>query len=93
MKRRFLDTCSLKIKKSKNAKNKTEHKQLVLDVFRYVVENGEILGVLKDNIAFLDLMVHKYKTFALKLDLDTGHLLEEMVRMNERFKENNGTFI
>ena len=93
MKQRFLDTCSLKIKKSKKAKNKKEHKKLVLDVFNYVVENGELLGVLKDNTAFLDLMINKYKMFSVKLDLETGNLLNEMVRMNERFKENNGTFI
>lgn len=93
MKQRFLDTCSLKMKKSKKAKNKKEHKNLVLDVFRYVVENGELLGVLKDNITFLDLMINKYKMLSMKLDLKSGNLLEEMVRMNERFKENNGTFI
>lgn len=81
------------MKKSKKAKNKTEHKKLVLDVFRYVVDNKELLGVLKDNTAFLDLMINKYKTLAVKLKLDTGNLLTEMVRMNERFKENNGTFI
>ena len=93
MKQRFLDTCSLKMKKSKKAKNKKEHKNLVLDVFRYVVENGELLGVLKDNITFLDLMINKYKMLSMKLDLKSGNLLKEMVRMNERFKENNGTFI
>lgn len=93
MKQRFLNTCSLRIQKSKKAKDKTEHKKLVLDVFRYIVENRELLGVLKDNTAFLDLMINKYKTLAVKLDLDTEHLLKEMVRMNERFKENNGTFI
>lgn len=81
------------MKKSKKAKNKTEHKKLVLDVFRYVVDNKELLGVLKDNTAFLDLMINKYKTLAVKLKLETGNLLTEMVRMNERFKENNGTFI
>ena len=81
------------MKKSKKAKNKTEHKKLVLDVFRHVVDNKELLGVLKDNTAFLDLMINKYKTLSVNLDLDTGHLLKEMITMNERFKENNGTFI
>lgn len=89
MKSEFLNMCNTIMRQVRQS-TPDERGDRLLDFFRFLVKNEPILGIMKDNSEFMELMIQKYENLGPDFD---QRLLLRMIKMNERFKENTGTYV